>query len=396
MFNIVSILIILQLLSITSAQFLRYQALSREKRTLIWPKGTGVVQAIAGFGIPVHLKEETVIVGTVFKATYHVPENVTELKAPYVTYERRKRSATRWDIYNLLSQAFEMRGFDGKACILRAICEVAHTPLQKNYGFFHELIHTIFTPSSTNERVKLNADNEYYAAQLIGEERGNCGKVFHDCGTSLLDMITIYGNVLPPATLPDKMIKCKTLFLAFFLSLAANGQDSLSREKRTLIWPQGGSKLLAIFGIGIPVDLKTETVIVGMVIKANYRYPTNLTELRQPFVTFQRKKRGASRWDLYALLTQALEMRGFGGKSCLLRTICEVARTPLEKNFGLFAELIHTFFTPTATNERVSHHRDNEYYAAQVLGEKGLNCGRIFKECDTNLADLFTVPDYFN
>ncbi|XP_044258572.1 uncharacterized protein LOC123007373 [Tribolium madens] len=192
--KIVFFLIVSQLL-IISAQFLRYHPLSREKRTLIWPKGTGVVQAIAGFGIPVDLKKETVIVGTVFKATYHVPENVTELKAPYVTYERKKRSATRWDIYNVLSQAFEMRGFEGKPCILRTICEVAHTPLEKNYGFFHELIHTIFTPSSTNENVELNADNEYYAAQLIGKEKGNCGKVFHDCRTSLLDMITIYDNL---------------------------------------------------------------------------------------------------------------------------------------------------------------------------------------------------------
>ncbi|XP_044258932.1 uncharacterized protein LOC123007612 [Tribolium madens] len=193
-----------------------------------------------------------------------------------------------------------------------------------------------------------------------------------------------------------KMIKCESFLLTFFLLFIVKGGDSLSREKRTLIWPQGGSKLLAIFGVGIPVDLKPETVIVGMVIKANYRYPTNVTELRQPFVTFQRKKRGASRWDLYALLTQALEMRGFGGKSCLLRTICEVARTPLEKNFGLFAELIHTFFTPTTTNEGVTHHRDNEYYAAQVLGQKGHNCEQIFKECNMNLIDLFTVPEFFN
>lgn len=62
---------------------------------------------IAGFGIPVHLKIETVIVGTVFKAVYKLPKNITELET-YVTYERKRRSATRWDIYQLLAQALEM------------------------------------------------------------------------------------------------------------------------------------------------------------------------------------------------------------------------------------------------------------------------------------------------
>ncbi|KAJ3666043.1 hypothetical protein Zmor_001499 [Zophobas morio] len=148
------------------------------------------------------------------------------------------------------------------------------------------------------------------------------------------------------------MINCQSLLCVLILSDVAwmncaqyVKNSALRREKRTLIWPEGGSKLLAICGFGIPVDLKPETVIVGMVLKANYRFPTNASEITNPIVTYARKKRALNRWDLYALLSQALEMKGFRGKSCLLRAICEVAHTPVVRNFGLFHELVHTFFT---------------------------------------------------
>ncbi|KAJ3627769.1 hypothetical protein MTP99_015119 [Tenebrio molitor] len=192
------------------------------------------------------------------------------------------------------------------------------------------------------------------------------------------------------------MLKCESFSLVVILicSSAICGQhlkhESFTREKRTLVWPPGGSKLLAICGFGVPVDLKARTVIFGTVFKANYKFPTNATQITNPIVTYARKKRAATRWDLYAVLGRALEMRGFVGKSCVLRTICEVAATPLEKNFGLFHELIHTVFTPTTTNEKVDQHSDNEYYAAQFFGQKKRNCGEIFSDCGASFLDTFT------
>ncbi|KAJ3666044.1 hypothetical protein Zmor_001500 [Zophobas morio] len=179
--------------SIICSQYVK-NVVSREKRTLIWQEGASRLQVITGFGIPLDLKRETVIVGTVFKANYVVPMNISQLVNPYVFYQRKKRASSRWDIYKLLSRAIEMRGFEGKPCILRAICEVAGAPLEKNYGLFNELIHVLFTPSSTNEKVEHHSDNEYYAAQNIGEKDGKCDRIFHDCSSSLMDMFTVYGN----------------------------------------------------------------------------------------------------------------------------------------------------------------------------------------------------------
>ncbi|RZC39203.1 uncharacterized protein BDFB_009817 [Asbolus verrucosus] len=180
------------------------------------------------------------------------------------------------------------------------------------------------------------------------------------------------------------MIKLEP-FLSLILVLHILACAGLNREKRTLIWRPGGSRLQIIAGFGIPVDLKRETVIVGTVFKANYKLPTNVSDIKNPYVFYQRKKRAATRWDIYGMLSQAIEMRGFEGKSCILRAICEVARTPLEKNYGLFHELIHTFFT-----EKVSYHPDNEYYAAQILGEKNEKCEKIFRDCSSSLMDMFT------
>lgn len=36
---------------------------------------------------------------------------------------------------------------------------------------------------------------------------------------------------------------------------------------------------------------------------------------------------------------------GYGGKSCILRTVCEAADTVIDKNNGLLDEIAHAVFT---------------------------------------------------
>ncbi|CAH1373741.1 unnamed protein product [Tenebrio molitor] len=55
-------------------------------------------------------------------------------------------------------------------------------------------MHVMFTPTSTKEKAKRHADNEYFAAQMIGEKKGKCDKIFRDCSTSLMDMLTVYNT----------------------------------------------------------------------------------------------------------------------------------------------------------------------------------------------------------
>lgn len=61
-------------------------------------------------------------------------------------------------------------------------------------------------------------------------------------------------------------------------------------------------------GVGIPVDLEDETVIIGIVLKAMYFLPTNSSYYTSPNILYARKKRSMSRWDIYSLLSNAAEL----------------------------------------------------------------------------------------
>ncbi|CAH0553704.1 unnamed protein product [Brassicogethes aeneus] len=96
-------------------------------------------------GIPLDLKLETAIIGLFIKGNYPMPQNASVYESGSVIYERRKRSLSRWDIYKMLSQEAELRGHNGKSCVLKAICEAADTPVDQEYGLFEELFHSTFT-----------------------------------------------------------------------------------------------------------------------------------------------------------------------------------------------------------------------------------------------------------
>lgn len=68
---------------------------------------------VVGVGLPLVLQEEAVIIGTVLKSGYFLPNISTAYTNPsnVVTEKRRKkRSFSRWDIYEALSQILEMWG----------------------------------------------------------------------------------------------------------------------------------------------------------------------------------------------------------------------------------------------------------------------------------------------
>lgn len=179
------------------------------------------------------------------------------------------------------------------------------------------------------------------------------------------------------------MLKCESFSLVVILicSSAICGQhlkhEGFTREKRTLVWPPGGSKLLVwhlvcfffrlwqkpsrLFAVlGFPSISKQELWYSELCLRriTNFLQMPHKSQTPSSRTLGRRgrrrggtctqcwdapwkcecKSRSASGWFL-------LIRRGFVGKSCVLRTICEVAATPLEKNFGLFHELIHTVFT---------------------------------------------------
>lgn len=101
-----------------------------------------------------------------------------------------------------------------------------------------------------------------------------------------------------------------------------------------------------IFGLGTPLQLDRESVIVGAFAKCIYNLPTNSSAYKPPGpgnATLQSR----SRWSLYRSLGRFLERLDFGsGRSCVLRAVCEAASAPFDtRTGGLLHQLLQSFLT---------------------------------------------------
>ncbi|KAL4717394.1 hypothetical protein ACJJTC_017281 [Scirpophaga incertulas] len=113
-------------------------------------------------------------------------------------------------------------------------------------------------------------------------------------------------------------------------------------------------------------------------------------ELDRKYLEKQKPQR-MNRWDFYKILEHMSERYGYSGRPCLLRTICEAAEVPFTHENGLLAEIGHILFTPSTTKDELSHHTDNEYHAAERLGQDpGINCELLFPKCEGSILDTFT------
>ncbi|KAJ8938433.1 hypothetical protein NQ318_011872, partial [Aromia moschata] len=146
------------------------------------------------FGVPLEIASNTVVVGWAFRASYNLPTNISQL---VIRESRKRRSLSRWDVYEMLEKDSEMRGHGGKSCILRLICEESNTPLDKNNGLFEELLHILFTPRSADNYLGNMDVQEYYKAQDLGKRHnGTCNELFPNCLLTHLDPFTKYSNFL--------------------------------------------------------------------------------------------------------------------------------------------------------------------------------------------------------
>ncbi|KAK9306593.1 hypothetical protein QLX08_002783 [Tetragonisca angustula] len=165
---------------------------------------------------------------------------------------------------------------------------------------------------------------------------------------------------------------------------------SCSRRPRALVFPYP-SQLLLIFGLGTPLQLERESVIVGMFTKIIYAMPSNATDYTIPGVYYSRTQK--SRWSIYKTVEKVAGIYGFGGKACLLKAICEAASAPFDGRYGLLGQLLHVFFKPSSTEERYDEYGDREYRAAERLGEQMSteNCHALYPECRRSVLDVFST-----
>ncbi|KAF5307132.1 hypothetical protein FQR65_LT07116 [Abscondita terminalis] len=177
----------------TSDSFLR-----RQKRFLIFQEGVNWVQMVIGIGFPVALRDETVTLGATVKSYYLLPTNSNDITRPNFNLiaddeidedaenaeERKGIFPNRWEIYSAIRSFMDRFNLgNGKACLLRAICEAALIPFDQKSGLLSEIVQIILTPSSTKERPKRYSDVEYHAAEKYGRQQHNCERIFTGCDT---------------------------------------------------------------------------------------------------------------------------------------------------------------------------------------------------------------------
>lgn len=91
--------------------------------------------------------------------------------------------------YEVIEDVLSREGKNGRECLLRAICEVAETPVDHDdNGIVGELLQTFFTPGKYEK-----IDQDYRNAQLAGHHHVNCEKLYSDCpmGHGILDSFSL-------------------------------------------------------------------------------------------------------------------------------------------------------------------------------------------------------------
>ncbi|XP_054290939.1 uncharacterized protein LOC129005929 [Macrosteles quadrilineatus] len=193
------------------------------------------------------------------------------------------------------------------------------------------------------------------------------------------------------------MILVRVVFVLLLTCKALAETVHVRRHPRYLVFPPGlGNKLQIICGFGVPIDAPRTSLTYGLILKTNYVLPTNATQFTDPYVAFARRGIGASRWHLYYTAEAVLSRLGIGGRSCLLRAVCEAAETPLHHN-GLLGELLHILLTPTSTEDEPIDSSVLHYYAAERYGRALLSnssaapCSQHYAACDTGLLDIVST-----
>lgn len=102
-------------------------------------------------------------------------------------------------------------------------------------------------------------------------------------------------------------------------------------------------------------------------------------------------KSDSSRKIAYELVEEILSKEGKNGRECLLRTICEIAETPLSHN-GFIGELLEVFFTP-GKHENI--HDDYRY--ARLAGLNHVDCVKLYSDCPfgDGILDAFSIIKEF-
>ncbi|XP_047496325.1 uncharacterized protein LOC125043963 [Penaeus chinensis] len=160
---------------------------SRKKRaTLYWPEDSQFVAEFY-FTIPISAPSGVSIPFTIDVPYKFTLPNVTSniLGRGKANSKNTAYFSERLDVYGVVEGIFEKFGMNGKACMLRAVCERAESHLVEA-GMLGEVITTILAASSASSSDDIY---EYQTAEYYGKTHGDCWNLYPGCPMSLFNWI---------------------------------------------------------------------------------------------------------------------------------------------------------------------------------------------------------------
>ncbi|XP_050293764.1 uncharacterized protein LOC126734265 [Anthonomus grandis grandis] len=283
-------------------------------------------------------------------------------------------------------------------CVLKQVCGVLSQPFAQNCGIFCGIGRII----ASSQGIEADFFRTFGKKCQLYQER--CPASFEKA--SIFGFGYYFFICIPVCSFSFIKMKLLCVIFLFFIFIIENhsltykdhpvldtSKHLLSRQKRWLVWKPGTNWVSVIFGIGIPVNVQAQSITLGCVMKAFYQLPNNSTYFTHPeyYSTLTRKTRSATRWKIYEMIENYLNRNNYpDGKACLLKSICEISAVPLEQKSGLIAEIFHSIFTPSSTDDKIENHVHNEYHAAEKLGKEVENCDHIFPECPIDPVQQFS------
>uniref|UniRef100_A0A182UJ52 Uncharacterized protein n=1 Tax=Anopheles melas TaxID=34690 RepID=A0A182UJ52_9DIPT len=359
--------------------------LARAKRLISFPINGGLAKMILGFLAPVrfhHPLPRSLNLGFNVQANYAISPNIIFPRPESIfgnrELERYADPNSRQQVYGVLEKILQMvlgTKRTARECLLRTVCEVADTPLYHN-GLVGELLDVIFTPQESDV-----LPSEFLMARKYGANGVDCMRVYDSCPWALyaigLSLLLLSSSLIVDTS---EAPQCP-----------ANRILSQRSKRWILNYPINGGVAKMVLGLLSPVRFHhplPRILNLSLNVQANYRILPGIIFPR-PESIFKNRANSeytdTSRKQFYELVERMLTGWNRNGRSCLLRTICEVAETPLHHN-GLVGELFEVMFTPHETDQLGS-----EYTLARQYGANGVDCRRMYAECPLGHGLLDTI-----
>ncbi|KYN08171.1 hypothetical protein ALC62_00856 [Cyphomyrmex costatus] len=116
---------------------------------------------------------------------YFVPGKKKYRKSDYYYLQRRHRR----DLYNKLEVIMNAMGFDGRTCVLRALCEASQRLMPKGNTLIEEMMRISFSlPLKRVFSFEPEEHRTYTKAHKAGHEGKDCAAMFPGCSFSLIDL----------------------------------------------------------------------------------------------------------------------------------------------------------------------------------------------------------------